>query len=110
MRVRGPIARKSGAGLPRSNHAAMDAAKAGDLELCGALDLANEFAGRKQQVCSQCRTKFSSNERPIVFIVIHDGDDAHTAGFCRRCAEDENFEATIDEQLAMLGIVPAVLQ
>jgi hypothetical protein len=87
----------------------MEAAKAGDLELCGALDLANEFAGRAE-LCSQCRTEFGGNERPIVFIVIHDGGDAHTAGFCRRCAEDENFEANVDEQLAALGIVPAVLQ
>jgi hypothetical protein len=95
---------------PTNMREMMEAAKAGDLELCGALDLANEFAGRKHQLCSQCRTKFSANKKPIAFVVIHDRDDAHTAGFCRRCAEDENFETTIDEQLAMLGIEPAVLQ
>jgi hypothetical protein len=81
---------------PTNMREMMEAAKAGDLELCGALDLANEFAGRKHQLCSQCRTKFSANKKPIVFVVIHDGDDAHTAGFCRRCAKDEDFETNLE--------------
>jgi hypothetical protein len=88
----------------------MDAARAGDRELCSALDCADDFAGRKQQVCSNCRTKFSASERPMVFVVIHDGDDALTAGFCRSCAEAEDFEEMIGEQLEALGIVPGVLQ
>jgi hypothetical protein len=34
---------------PDNMRSMMDAAKAGDHEACGALDCANEFAGRKQQ-------------------------------------------------------------
>lgn len=94
---------------PTNMREMMEAAKAGDLELCGALDLANEFAGRKHQVCSQCRSKFSAKKKPIAFVVIHDGDDAHMAGFCRRCAENEDFETILESNLAMLGIEPEVL-
>jgi hypothetical protein len=88
----------------------MDAARNGDRELRRALDCANEFAGRKHQPCSNCRTEFSASNRPIAYVVIHDGDNAMTAGFCCSCAEAEDFEQTIEEQLAMLGIVPEVLQ
>lgn len=94
---------------PANMREMMDAAKAGDNEICGALDLANDFAGRAE-LCSQCRTEFGSGEKPIAFVVIHVGDSAHTAGFCRQCAEDPKFVATVNDQLKMLGFEPKVLQ